>query len=47
MDCPNCAGMDYWVFVAAQIAQWLLIFASATAVGIRVFEWWQRTNKPE
>ena len=47
MDCPNCiSATDYWVFVAAKIAEWLLIAASATAVGIRVVEWWQRQNRP-
>ena len=48
MDCPNCTtAMDYGVFVAARIAQWVLIAASAIAVGIRVFEWWQKSQRPE
>lgn len=48
MDCTNCVtGTDYLVNFAAEIARWLLMAASATAVGIRVFEWRQRRRRSE
>jgi ABC-type sulfate transport system permease component len=36
---------NHAVEVAAQIAKWLLIASSATAVGIRLLEWWRSQTK--
>jgi hypothetical protein len=36
---------DHAVEIAAQIAKWLLIASSATAVGIRFVEWWRGQTK--
>lgn len=48
MNYPHgITGTDEIVFVAAQIAKWLLMAAAATAVGIRVFEWRQRKRRSD
>jgi len=39
------SSTDDVVQFAAEIAKWLLILSSATGVGIRFFEWWQRQTK--
>ena len=36
---------DQIVDTAAEIAKWLLIASSATAVGIRLLEWWRGQTK--
>jgi hypothetical protein len=35
---------DHVVEMAAQVAKWGLIASSATAVAIRVVEWWRQTK---
>ena len=48
MTCPNCSTpTDYVVFVAALIAERLLVAASATMLAIRLWEWWHRTRGSE
>jgi hypothetical protein len=37
--------MDRIVEIAVGIARWLLIASGATAIGIRLFEWWRRQPK--